>query len=270
MLDFREIAAREERRQALRTAEVAQEAEAIAGGSMAFAGVGSWANQAAGLGLDGPVSDADLDRLVSFYVARGVEPRIEVCSYADPSLVEGLAARGFALRLFEHVFVRDLAQPVPAPEHLPPDGLEIRAVDPDDEAQVRTFVDASTIGFRPPGEPVSDITWTVTRRMVRQAGCTCFLALLDGEPAGGGAVDVVGDIAALMGTSVDPRFRRRGIQQALMRRRLAHARAQGAKVAVIGALPGIPTERNARRTGFALAYAKAILAMRGEGLAPSP
>ena len=108
-LSYLEIARLEERRQAQGTADVADESEAIAGGWMCFAGKGSWANQAIGLGLDGPVSDAQLDRLVAFFRERGVEPRVQVCPFVDATLVKGLGRRGFVVRQFENVLAREIA-----------------------------------------------------------------------------------------------------------------------------------------------------------------
>jgi GNAT superfamily N-acetyltransferase len=63
-----------------------------------------------------------------------------------------------------------------------------------------------------------------------------------------------------------PRFRRRGIQQALMAARLEHAASRGARFATIGARPGIPTNRNAMRMGFRLAYTKVVLVKPGPAL----
>ena len=108
MFSLRDIAILEEGRQARGTADVGRESEEIAGGWMTFAGNGSWANQACGLGLQGPVTDEDLDRLVEFYDSRGVEPRIEVCPFADETLIAGLSSRGFRLREFENVLAREL------------------------------------------------------------------------------------------------------------------------------------------------------------------
>ena len=69
---------------------------------------------------------------------------------------------------------------------------------------------------------------------------------------------------------VRPAFRGRGIQQALIAVRLGRARERGCTIACIHSRPGIPTERNAARLGFALAYHKVVLVRPGPGLAPSP
>lgn len=266
------IARLEERRQAVATSEIAPEAEPIAGGWMTFGGPGSWANQAAGLGLDGPVADADLDRLVDFYVSRGHEPKLEVASLAHPSLAAGLAARGFVLRGWEHVFARvltpgeDLARPADA---LPP-GLAIERVDPADDAAAREWVELSMSGFHPPGEALDEGALALGLATARHPRSACFVARLDGAPAGAAGLEVDGAAAALFATSVRPEFRRRGVQLALLARRLEHARDRGARLACIHSEPGAATERNALRVGFFLAYPKAVLVKRGEGLLASP
>lgn len=261
-IDPAEIALREERRQAAAIADLATEKEWIAGGVMSFGGSGSWQNYAVGLGLDGPVHGRDLDRVVAFYRDRGVDPTVEVSPYADDSLVNGLAERGFALREFETVLARTIGpredlRPSPWPQ-----GLEIVDVDPRDEGQVRTFIDVSTSGFRPEGQPLDGANEVLSRRMVEHPRSRCFLALVDGVPAGGGGLEIGDGVACLFGTSVLPPFRRRGIQGALILRRLERCRGEGGRLAVIHSKPGAATDRNAMRLGFALAYTRVILAQR--------
>lgn len=261
-----EVARLEERRQAVGTAEVADEAEAIAGGMMAYSGPGSWTNQAAGLGLDGPVSAADLDRLDAFYVARGAEPRIVVCTYADESLVRGLTARGYTVREIEHVFVRNTTDDTVLPFGWP-EGVVIGRLEPGD---MKAFIEVSTIGFRPPNEPVPENLYRVTERFAKHPRVTSYLAKADGVPVAGGCVEVAGATSCLMGTSVLPAYRRRGIQQALISVRVVEAKRLGAKFVAIDARPGIPTERNARRMGFQLGYVKLSMARAAPGLEASP
>jgi GNAT superfamily N-acetyltransferase len=77
-------------------------------------------------------------------------------------------------------------------------------------------------------------------------------------------------VTSLLGTSVLPRFRRRGIQQALMAVRLERALELGSDLSDITSRPGIPTERNAGRLGFQLAFVRPVLVRRAPGLVPSP
>jgi GNAT superfamily N-acetyltransferase len=276
MLSLVEIARREERRQAVGTGEISVDSESVGGGVMSFTAVGSWSNQACGLGLDGPVSDDDLDRLVEFYASRGVEPRIEVAPFADESLIKGLSRRGFRLREFENVFAREIPPLDPhvdlraALPHGWAKGLELVRVDPGDAEMVRTFIHASTVGFRDPDEPIADHFYDICRRMVEHERTSAYSAVIDGDVVGGCAMETTPDVCAFFGVSVIERFRRRGVQQAMIVRRLERAQELGCPLACIHSKPGIPTERNALRLGFTLAYTKAVMAMPGEGLEPSP
>lgn len=56
-----------------------------------------------------------------------------------------------------------------------------------------------------------------------------------------------------------PWARRRGVQAALMWRRLAHAATHGADLAVVHSRPGTDSERNIQRAGFGLAYTKLVV-----------
>jgi hypothetical protein len=52
--------------------------------------------------------------------------------------------------------------------------------------------------------------------------------------------------------------------------RLERALALGSDLADITSHPGIPTERNAGRLGFRLAFVRPVLVRRGPDLVPSP
>src|SRR6202007_2186985 len=62
--------------------ELAAAAEEIAGGIAVYAGVDSPVTQALGIGLDGPVDSAELDRLEHFYRSRNAPTAIELCPLA--------------------------------------------------------------------------------------------------------------------------------------------------------------------------------------------
>ncbi|MFG0329162.1 MAG: GNAT family N-acetyltransferase [Phycisphaerales bacterium] len=245
--------------------------EWIADGAMTFAGPGNWANQTAGVGLHGEISDDDLDRLVDFFTSRGVEPKIEVASFAHESLIAGLQQRGFGLREFEHVWALDLTNEAnldPSLEQAIDASVSIDEVPRDDDATIRAFAVTTTSGFVPAGadDAFIESLYRQAEQIARFEQCDAFIARVDGELAGGGGMETNHGVVALFGASVLPPFRRRGAQTALILARLRRGRARGAKIGVIHSKPGIPTERNAARLGFQLAYVKAIMAMPGEGL----
>jgi GNAT superfamily N-acetyltransferase len=85
---------------------------------------------------------------------------------------------------------------------------------------------------------------------------TCFLASVDGQPAGGGVVGIDQGVAALFAAGTIPAFRRRGVQTALLYERLAFALKAGCDVATMIALPGSTSQRNAERQGFRIMYTR--------------
>jgi GNAT superfamily N-acetyltransferase len=266
-----EIALLEERRQAQMLAALAPQVLPFAGGVMAFHELGSWQNQAAGVGLAGPVDAAEIEALIEFYQSRGVEPRLELSPFADETLIAGLGERGFVIREFEQVLARELHDGEELERLLPhgrPPGLELRALDQSDAAMVRRAAEVALRGFFP-GDELPPAMFEACVRFNSMPTTLTYLAWFDGELAAAGSLGLGEGVASLMGVSTEPRFRRRGIQQALIVERLAAARARGCMLATIGSRPGIPTERNAMRLGFSVAYTKVILVRPGPGLARS-
>lgn len=236
---------------------------------MGFHEPGSWQNQACGVGLAGPVPGDEIDGLVAFYESRGVEPRIELSPFAHSSLVEGLGRRGFVVREFENVLYCELAR---ATLELPrgwPQGLVISRVDNRDSAAIDRAVLVTLAGFYPPGEIPAPMI-AACKTTLSQPTTEVFLAQIDGRVIAAGSVGFGDGVASLMGVSTDPAYRQRGVQQALMQARMELARERKCVVATIASRPGIPTERNANRMGFAMAYTRTVVAKPGEGLVPSP
>lgn len=200
----------------------------------------------------------------------GVEARIELCPFADETLVRGLSARAFTVRELENVLFVDLQAELPVLPHGWPVGVEVRMVDRDDPDDVEALVQISLRGFFAVGEAIPEPMRAASRAVLAMPRSRGFIAELDGRAVGGGMLDLGEGAANLAGVSVLPEARRRGIQQALMLARLQAAREHGCRIATIDSEPGIPTERNAMRLGFSMAYTKVVLAKAGPGLEPSP
>ncbi len=81
----------------------------MAGGWTIFAGADSPLSQALGIGLHGPVHEAELDAIEKFLSSRGAKVSLDVCPLAHPSLIEGLHARGYRVTEFNNVLVKPLA-----------------------------------------------------------------------------------------------------------------------------------------------------------------
>lgn len=219
-----------------------------------------------GLGLDAPATAEQLDRAEAFYTGRNEPCRIDIAPLSDPSLLELIRARRYILELFDSIYCRPLPAPNDDLQHR--SEVHIRIVPRDDAAEIERTIDAIHRGFHGPDTP-RDMMWRIAVRARARPSTTLFAAYLDGVdgPVGGGSLDMLNDptgrvIAALGGAAVDERFRNRGVQSALIRARLAHARTLAASgvncdLAMIVSRPGIASERNILRAGFQLVCTRA-------------
>src|SRR5262249_18174262 len=199
---------------------------------------------------------------------------IELTAFAPIGFLRTLAERGFVLQEFEHTLVLPVDERLAGLEERLPGGrprdVRIEPLDPSNAAMVRTFVATSASGFLPEGRSVHDLYLTTGRKAATAPDHHGFLAFVGNAVAGAAGSSCRGGVMSLFGTSVIPAFRRRGIQQALIAARLQRALSLGADLASITSHPGIPTERNAARLGFQLAYVRAVMVKRGPRLVPSP
>jgi len=85
-----------------------------------------------------------------------------------------------------------------------------------------------------------------------------YMTLVDGVPAGGGALHIYGDVASLAGGATMFTMRGRGGQLALLNRRLLDAAAAGCSLVVSRCAVGSISQRNMERAGLQTAYTKSI------------
>jgi GNAT superfamily N-acetyltransferase len=258
-------------------------AEPVAGGFALFAGAGNPVNKVIGIGFDAPPAAADLERIERRFSERGAETRAEVSTLARAETHEALARRGYVLTGFENVLGRPLAPggnasaPSPGDASLAtarvdpsPAGIDVRLVQASDldASDLDAWVAAVTAGFSAPDDsgaggdqplPPSEELAAVFDDIYRAEGFTRYLALVDGEIAGGASMRLDEGIAFLAGATTLPRFRRRGVQRALLARRLHDAAHAGATLAVVSTQPGTTSQANVQRHGFALLYSRAVV-----------
>jgi GNAT superfamily N-acetyltransferase len=230
--------------------------EEIAGGIAVFAGVDSPITQAIGVGLDGPVSDAELNALGDFFHSRNAPAAVELCPLVDQSLYEKFAARNYHLLELTDVLILDDLAAARFPGTMSP-GVTIRASAPH-EAKLWTQTVAE--GFAE-HYPVTQAMLDVMEGFYGRRDACFFLAFVDGIVAGGGGVFAGQGVGGLFGASTLPAFRRRGVQSALLAARLAWAVAQGCDLAVSFARPGSISHRNIERKGFRVAYTRTKLVL---------
>ena len=77
----------------------------------------------------------------------------------------------------------------------------------------------------------------MTIRTAQKADTQLFLAWIDGQPAGGGALEIHDGVAALMAADTLPAYRKRGLHTLLLHARLAAATAAGCDLALVHTAP---------------------------------
>lgn len=253
--------------------EVAPASQPVGEGCMGIGRPGSWMNQTVGLGQIEPVTTEQIQAVIDFYQGHGIEPRVEVPSRVHPSIYQELASAGFRVREMEEVALFDLRQPLAKPMG----DVTMRSVDVHDD---RALSDALTIERRAkagddsaemPAEERAD--WFHILRLPMQR---VFLAEIDGESAGFCGLSITPPpagapkFALMFAGCTRAKFRRRGVQQAMMLHRLRIAADEGCEVVGVAGAPGGSTIRNAMRLNGFLLCTMTTFVRSGEGLMPSP
>jgi GNAT superfamily N-acetyltransferase len=215
-------------------------------------------NKVLGLGVGASVSDADLDAIEAFYASHRAPAQIELCPHATPDLPSRLSARGFVLQAFEN----QLARPMDDGEVDPSVSGSLRVMHAS-SAEEELWVDVVAEGFAvaegADGAPPESVN--LLRAVMHQFNHPAIVRYLvwdHDDPAGGGAAYVRDGIVGIFGTATLPRFRRRGVQTALVSQLLADVSAR-ADLAVATTEPGSTSQRTFERLGFSLIYTRAIM-----------
>ena len=223
----------------------------IGSGYAVFAGINSPLSQSFGMGLEGEVMDDELDELEAFFRDRGAAVNVEICNMADMIMIQKLISRGYTISEFTHVLVRPIS---------PADAFDVKGdytIREAEEDEINTFSRVVAEGFvEVDSEFAQDALIEVFKVFFRQANCTCFAAINNGAPAGGGAAFIQDGVAELGGASTLPAHRNLGIQTGLLRRRLSFGASKGCDLAMVTTLPGTTSQRNVQRQGFQIAYAR--------------
>jgi len=225
----------------------------VCGGRVSFAGKDSPLSRADAVALTGAVTDGDFDLIEEFLTAREARPAFVACPFTHKSLFSLAGERGYEVTQFLNLFVLPLGGAetggLRSESGLEVFRIEDRGVSKDEWALI------AGLGFA--GMHTGDPPYMDIYRSISNArGTTSYLATVSGNPAGAGALKVAGNTAFLSTASTLPRFRRQGVQTALLKVRLADAKRQGCDLAVVMTSPGADSERNVVRAGFRLAYTR--------------
>lgn len=222
----------------------------VAGAYAMFDGVGSPLTQAFGLGVFEPVTDAALTSLEAFFFERGADVFLEISPLADQGALSLLHTRGY--RPCELTSV--LFQPLPSVAVVvaPASSFVASRVTP---PEADAWAETALRGWGESRE-VQEFMSSFGPTAVRAEDAHPFLVRSGSTPVAAGSLAIHGETALLAGASTIPEHRGRGAQQALLAARLQFASTRGCTLAMMCALPGSPSQRNAERSGFRVAYTR--------------
>jgi hypothetical protein len=223
--------------------------ERIAGGYAVYCGANSPVTQAVALGLHGPVTKAEFDQLEDFYFSRKEAVRVETCPLADASLIELYGERGYRVTEFSNVMARPVEVDA---KWLSAADVEVRLAGRE-EINLWTLTVAQSFAEY---FPVTQELLSVMKMFALGRNMECYLAKIGERVVGGAALSLRGKTAGFFGAGTLLDFRNRGVQTALLHRRMKRAEEAGCDLAVSLALPGSRSERNITRIGFRTLYTR--------------
>jgi len=223
----------------------------VAGAHAMFDGVDSPLTQTFSLGIEQPVTRADLDRLEGFFRDLGAPVFHEVSPLADQTALSLLNEAGYEPFEFTSVMYQPITEDMFS--NASTSGkVRARAIGADEN---EVWAETSARGWDESRE-LSAFMLTFARVSARKTSGHAFLAELDGKPIAAGGLTIHGGVALLAGASTVPEGRRLGAQNALLETRLRFAAEKGCDVAMMCALPGSASQRNAERQGFRITYTR--------------
>jgi len=225
----------------------------VAGTYAMFDGVASPVTQTFGLGLFASPTDEDLTALEAFFIERGAPVHHEVSPIALVDLMPRLTARGYRPVELTTILFQELPRAALPATIAPDPGLRVRVITP---GEGERWAQAAADGWNDVAPELREWMLALGRVNAQRPDTQCFIAELDGMPVATGALSMSGGVAVLAGASTIPSARGRGAQGALLHARLDYAASQGCDLALMGASPGSPSQRNAERQGFRIAYTR--------------
>jgi ribosomal protein S18 acetylase RimI-like enzyme len=220
-----------------------------AGAYAVFDGVDSPITQTFGLGIFEELSPASLEVIERFFLDRRAPVLHEVSPFAGAAALELLCSRNYRPVEISNVLYRSVEQPGAEPQ----DHIRVRVTGPE-EAQLWTEISAR--GWAHDHPELLDFLLQLGAISSAREQSLCFLAEIDGKPGAAGMLCMHDKVALFGGSATVPELRRRGLQTALLRERLGSAFDHGCDLAMMVALPGSDSQRNAERKGFRIAYTR--------------
>lgn len=224
----------------------------VAGAYAMFDGVHSPITQTFGLGMFDEVGAPELEQIETFFQSRGAHVHHEISPMADSALCALLSERGYRPIEFTSILYRPLHGDVDlAIAHN--EQIHVRLIAAHEQ---ELWAQTAAAGWSSENLEFADMMLEFSRLNAARQGALNFLAELDGQAVATGGLLLHDGVALLAGASTVPSARKQGAQLAILESRLRYAAEQGCDLAMMGALPGSTSQRNAERQGFRIAYTR--------------
>ena len=223
----------------------------IGGAYVMYDGAESPLTQTFGLGVFDEISAAELELIEAFFKNHDAPVFHEVSPLADVSLVALLNERNYqpielTSVMFQEVENSTLNLPINQ-------NIKTRIIEAGEE---KLWAQTSANGWASEMEGLAEFMYEFGQISASGKGGYPFLAELEDQPIATGMLFISEDVALLAGASTIPEGRRRGAQLALLNARLRFAAEKGCKLAMMCALPGSQSQKNAEKQGFRIAYTR--------------
>jgi ribosomal protein S18 acetylase RimI-like enzyme len=192
-----------------------------------------------------------IEELVCWYRGHDIKPKFEMVPghYAE-SLGRELTRLGFFQSGFHVSLIGEPARAAPAD-----DPVNIEQVTTADTME--DYLDAYVAGWEI-AEKDQDQFKINVRPWLNQAGWSLYAGRLNGQPAAAATLYLKDGVGYLADATTSPAFRRRGLQSALLRRRISDAAAAGVDTVFSGAAPFSTSHRNMERIGMRVQFVRSL------------
>ncbi len=220
-----------------------------AGAYAVFDGIESPVTQTFGLAIFEDLNPASLDVIERFFLDRGAPVLHEVSPFAGVAALGMLCTRNYRPIEINNVLCRPVERPTPEEQS----AASVRIIAPE-EAQLWSEISAR--GWAHEHPELRDFLLNLGAVSAAREESLCFLAEHNGKPGAAGVLCIHDGVALFGGSATVPELRSRGLQAALLHKRMCYASDHGCDLAMMVAQPGSYSQRNAERKGFRIAYTR--------------
>ena len=232
--------------------EVGAEWIEVAGTYAMFDGPQSPLTQTFGLGVFEEITGRELNELEAFFKKHDAPVFHEVSPLADLSLVNLLNERGYRPCELTSVMFQPVESGAKLNLTINPE-VATRIIE---TSEADLWAQTAAGGWGTEAEGLAEFMLDIGKICANARDGYPFLAELAGNPISAGMLYIFDDVALLGGASTVPEGRRQGGQTALLDARLRFAAERGCRFAMMCALPGSQSQRNAEKNGFRIAYTR--------------